>query len=135
MTTVRTAAVPALLLVAAAALAACGATGDRPAAPAGPSMSNPPAGPGKTPSAPSRPPKTPTDLVGDDGSVVGTVTRGGSGPCYGLVTDDGTEYALYNADGLALTHGTRVRVHVGPPSRQVDCGTGRPRQLRSAEPL
>ena len=66
---------------------------------------------------------------------MGTVTRGGSGPCFGLVTDDGTEYALYHPDGITLAQGARVRVRLGPASQGTDCGPGRPMQLRSAEPL
>ena len=44
---------------------------------------------------PPEPPKTPSDLVPHD-VVAGRVTRGGSGPCYGLVTEDGTEYAMHS---------------------------------------
>ena len=50
-------------------------------------------------------------LVGTSVEVVaGRVTRGGSGPCYGLITDDGTEYALYSTAGIRLDEGSYIRI-------------------------
>jgi hypothetical protein len=73
---------------------------------------------------PMKPPKKPTDLVPHD-LVAGRVTRGGTGPCYGLITDDGKEYALHSTAGLTLTEGTYVRVKFASTTAGVDCGPGR----------
>lgn len=56
--------------------------------------------------------------------VTGSVTRGGSGPCYGLRADDGTLYALYNPRGVRLTLGERLTVGVEPLRLRIDCGPG-----------
>src|SRR5690349_7245222 len=50
-------------------------------------------------SRPSGPPREPTDNDKPTGWIVGTVTAGGTGPCYGLVTDDGIKYALHSTAG------------------------------------
>ncbi|MFV2088784.1 hypothetical protein [Micromonospora sp. LOL_021] len=81
---------------------------------------------------PGTPPKTPSDLITGDW-LVGTVTRGGTGPCYGLVTDDGTEHALYGDDGTALTLHTRIRAKVAPLRIRIHCGPGQHWQLIRAE--
>jgi hypothetical protein len=81
--------------------------------------------PTPTPSVPPGPPRDPTDNIKKTDIVVGTVTRGGRGPCYGLQTDDGTEYALYSNRGHQWTAGTRVRVRVKPSAQLISCGTGR----------
>ena len=73
---------------------------------------------------PAKPPKTPTDLVPTD-VVLGRVTRGGSGPCYGVVDDDGVEYAVFSTAGVTLAEGATVRIRFGPLKRAIDCGTGR----------
>jgi hypothetical protein len=73
---------------------------------------------------PAKPPKTPTDLVPRD-VVAGRVTRGGSGPCYGLITDDDTEYALYSTAGIRLVEGTYVRIRYAALTTSVPCGPGR----------
>lgn len=73
---------------------------------------------------PLKPPKKPTDLVPRD-IVAGRVTRGGSGPCYGLITDDGQEYALHSTAGVTLTEGKYVRVRFASMTAGVDCGPGR----------
>ena len=73
---------------------------------------------------PMKPPKKPTDLVPHD-IVVGRVTRGGTGPCYGLITEDDQEYALYSTAGVTLTEGTYVRVKFTSMTAAVDCGPGR----------
>jgi hypothetical protein len=56
--------------------------------------------------------------------LVGRVTRGGSGPCYGLETDEGKQYALYNADGMSLAVGTTIRVETAPLRLKINCGAG-----------
>ena len=77
-----------------------------------------------TMSRPARPPKTPTDLVPHD-IVAGRVIRGGSGPCYQLLTDDDTRYALHSTAGITLTEGTYVRIRFAPLKIKVYCGPGR----------
>jgi hypothetical protein len=72
----------------------------------------------------AKPPKEPTDLVPTN-LVVGRVTRGGSGPCYGVMAEDGTEYAVYSAAGLSLREGATVRVRFQDAERGIDCGGGR----------
>ena len=71
------------------------------------------------------PPKTPTDLVPVN-VILGRVTRGGSGPCYGVVDDDGIEYAVFSTAGVALAEGATVRIRYWPLKRAIDCGAGRP---------
>ena len=96
-------------------------------------LATPPSLPTLTPA--TSPPKTPTDEITDAGWVVGTVVRGGSGPCYGLETDDGTQYAMHNADGLELARNTRVRVKITPSRLRIDCGAGDPVEVTVAEPV
>ena len=104
------------------------------AAPASPQAA--PASPQAVPtSSPTVAPHGPTDLIKKTGVVVGTVTRGGSGPCYGLETDDGTEYAVHVPGGRVVTKGERVRVSVTPSTRPPDCGPGRPIEATAIEPL
>ncbi|MFY1635657.1 hypothetical protein ACN27F_20680 [Solwaraspora sp. WMMB335] len=81
---------------------------------------------------PSTPPKTPSDLITGDW-LVGTVTRGGTGPCYGLITDDGVEHALHSTDGTELTRHTRIRVKVAPLRIRIHCGPGAHWQMLRAE--
>ena len=102
-----------------------------PALPAAPSPSGPfnsvPAGP-----APSRPagiPKTPTDIVRSPGWIEGTITRGGSGPCYGLVTFDGVAYAVYSDKGIELTRGDHIKAALTPAKLRINCGEGIPVSL------
>jgi hypothetical protein len=80
-----------------------------------------------TPTPPRRPPSglptEPTDNLPTD-LVVGTVTAGGSGPCYGMTTDDGVQYALYGRDGVTLTEGDTIRVWIEPLMLQIFCGPG-----------
>jgi hypothetical protein len=98
------------------ALAGCATSGPsaRPAPPA-PAIS--------TSGAP--PPKEPPDLIKGTNFVVGTVTRGGSGPCFGLRDDDGTAYALHANARLELPVGKRVKVLTRPSRLRIDCGPGR----------
>jgi hypothetical protein len=83
--------------------------------------------PGALPSSPTDP--QPTDWI------AGRVIQGGSGPCYGLETDDGVVYALYSDAGIALETGAVVRVQVEPLLIQVSCGPGRPVRMLKAEVL
>ncbi|MEH1123727.1 hypothetical protein [Micromonospora sp. CPCC 206061] len=79
--------------------------------------------PPPTSSAPAKPPTTPTDQRPKD-ILVGKVTRGGEGPCYGMVTDDGKEYALYSAAGTKLTEGDTVKIRYEPLRLKIYCGPG-----------
>jgi hypothetical protein len=88
-----------------------------------------------TPGRPSAPPRGPSDQIKKTNLVVGTVTRGGSGPCYGLSTDDGKAYALHGTDGRQLVKGTRVRVQTKPSLLRIDCGTGKLVEIVTIEPL
>ncbi|MEU7904196.1 hypothetical protein [Actinoplanes sp. NPDC049118] len=73
---------------------------------------------------PTAPPSEPTDAFQQNDLIVGTVNRGGSGPCYGLVTDDGKQFALYENRGRELVKGTRIQVRAEPSLLRIDCGTG-----------
>ena len=86
--------------------------------PPGNSTTPPPTGP-----TPTGPPNKPTDTVAP-GWVVGTVMAASSGPCYGLVTDDGKEYALHSSDGFAVRKGERYRVRVARLALKIYCGPG-----------
>jgi hypothetical protein len=74
---------------------------------------------------PTAPPEDPTDQIKDTSIVVGLVTRGGSGPCYGLQTDNGTQYALYSNTKHELPRGKYVRVQTKPSLLRIDCGPGK----------
>lgn len=65
----------------------------------------------------------PTDYIPGD-MLNGRVTKGGSGPCYGLVTDDGVQYALHSTADITLEEGTYVRVKVAPLRLKIYCGPG-----------
>ena len=84
---------------------------------------------------PSGPPKDPTDQIKKTDWVVGTVTAGGSGPCYGLETDDGTRYALHATDGTKLIKGTRMRVRTQATKLRIYCGPGRLVEMTASEPV
>jgi hypothetical protein len=83
---------------------------------------------------PGKPPKTPTDIVKTAGLLEGFVTRGGSGPCYGVTDFDGVEYAVYVADGRELAKGTQVRARISPATLRIDCGSGKPVQADTLTP-
>jgi len=91
--------------------------------------------PAYTSPAASHPPRGFTDNDKPTGWIVGTVTAGGTGPCYGLVTDDGTRYALHSTAGARLDKGARVRVEGTPAKIRIDCGPGRLLEMTAAEPL
>ncbi|MGN9774702.1 hypothetical protein ACTMS0_02795 [Micromonospora sp. H33] len=83
---------------------------------------------------PTAPPKLPTDPYRAN-VLVGRITRGGDGPCYGLTTDDGREYALHGAGMGTFVTGTWVRVTIGPSAPGVDCGTGVPATIVKISPV
>jgi len=87
-----------------------------------------------SPLSPSGPPKRPSDDQPAD-RIAGRVTRGGAGPCYAVITDDGQEYALYGPTAGTLRTGGYVRVRLGPPVPEADCGPGTPAAIVSVEPV
>jgi hypothetical protein len=87
------------------------------------------------PITPSAPPNGFTDQNKPDGWIVGTVTAGGTGPCYGLETDEGVQYALYSTAGIRLDRGTRVRVKGTPSRLRIYCGPGKLLDMTVAEPV
>jgi hypothetical protein len=102
------------------------------AAPTGP-FNSVPTGPPPGAKRPSGIPKTPTDVVRSPGWTEGWVTRGGTGPCYGLVDIDGKPYAVYSDAGTALKKGEYVRVRLTPARLRIDCGSGTPVQMLAVE--
>ncbi|KUL39069.1 hypothetical protein [Actinoplanes awajinensis] len=124
-------------------------SGSAPAAPSGiapsaggaPSTTVPEAPESTSPGAlptltkPTAPPREPTDNLPDKGWVAGNVTRGGSGPCYGLTADDGTKYALYSAAGIKLTAGDRVKVKLETTLLKIYCGPGDLMAMTEAQPI
>lgn len=75
---------------------------------------------------PTAPPSHPTELRKAN-VLAGRLSRGGSGPCYTLVTDDGREYALHGRDKGTFATGTWVRVTTAAATTEVDCdGPGIP---------
>jgi hypothetical protein len=129
MTTRRT--IPALIIATGLAVSGC-ATGEAiPVGDASPSAL--PTLP--TLARPTAPPNGPTDQIKGGGWLVGTVTTGGSGPCYALSTDDGVDYALHNADGIKLTRGTRIRVKTRAALVRIYCGPGKLVEMTVMEPV
>jgi len=119
-------------LVAMLAVLVSGCGGPRPSSPV-PSVS--PTLESVPTSRPSGPPSEPTDNDKPTGWIVGTVTAGGTGPCYGLVTDEGVPYALHSTAGLRLEKGSRVRVKGTPAKIRIYCGPGELLEMTAAEPL
>ncbi|MEU1358918.1 hypothetical protein ABZ356_03650 [Micromonospora zamorensis] len=74
---------------------------------------------------PPKPPKPtpPTDLR-DSGLIAGHITRGGSGPCYGLLAEDGRAYALHGQGAGNLAEGSFVTLRIASRSSDIDCGPG-----------
>ncbi|MET8153083.1 hypothetical protein ACIBSW_25685 [Actinoplanes sp. NPDC049668] len=107
-----------------------GATSATPTTPAASRVPRSPAGPdvptGAPPSRPAGIPKTPTDIVHSAGWTEGTITRGGSGPCYGMVTFDGVAYAMYSDTEIKLSEGDHIRARLTPAKLRIDCGEGIP---------
>jgi hypothetical protein len=87
------------------------------------------------PLTPTAPPNGPTDQNKPTGWIVGTVTAGGTGPCYGLETDEGVPYALHSTAGIRLDKGARVRVKATPSRLLIYCGPGKLLDMSAAEPL
>ncbi|MCM0675870.1 hypothetical protein NCC78_14400 [Micromonospora phytophila] len=91
----------------------------------------------------TRPPTMGPPTVGPDkpsdlrraNVLTGRITRGGSGPCYGLVTDDGREYALHGVDKGTFVTGTWVKVTTGPADAATDCGPGTPAGIVKISPV
>ncbi|MFY1574046.1 DUF5818 domain-containing protein [Verrucosispora sp. WMMD703] len=161
MPTINRIRVPAACLAMLLALAGCGesdggtvtadqgptATGSSPAGspdrPAGDAGAQPPVGrTGSPPSpteppligTPTAPPRHPTELRKSN-VLAGRLSRGGSGPCYTLVTDDGREYALHGTDKGTFATGTWVRVTTAPAAAEVDCGPGIPLSILKMSPV
>ncbi len=132
----------------AAATAGCGgdsdqASSERSASPSGspsPSASGsvtPTPGsatPTPPPTSTTGPPNKPTDTVAP-GWVVGTIMAASSGPCYGLVTDDGKEYALHSTAGFAVNKGQRFRVRVDRLAIKIYCGPGTHAAIKEHEKI
>jgi hypothetical protein len=78
---------------------------------------------------------TPTPAISSTpaGGVTGTITRGGSGPCFGLRGDDGVDYALYVAGATRLDEGDRIRVQAVPMKLRIHCGAGKSVQAARVE--
>ena len=137
--------VTTLTLAGCAQVEAQGAPGPsfRPSTPESPPASSTPALPTlpiKSPPAttdrrPSNPPKGPTDTIKKTTWVVGTVTTGGNGPCYGLTTDDGVAYALHSTGGTTLTKGARMKVNTAVSRLKINCGPGKLVEMVAAQPL
>lgn len=142
------------LVMAAGAVAAGCATGPgSPAAPANPSAgaaaappagaaanhsaapSNPSTGAAAAPPEPSDPPREPGDQPPAAGWVSGMITRGGTGPCYGFLSDDGTRYALHGTAGDELDRGDRVRVRLEATALRIHCGPGTLMAMTAVEPI
>ena len=126
MTRMRTTAVVLVLAVIGAALSGCGAA-DEPAAV--PLPGSPPAA---TPQATS---ESGSAAPVPAGWITGSVTKGGGGPCFGLKSDDGVQYAMHSTEARTLKPGDRVRVQVTPSRLRISCGDGTQVQLQALEAL
>ncbi|MBW6437710.1 hypothetical protein KZ829_28640 [Actinoplanes hulinensis] len=71
-----------------------------------------------------KPPKEPTDPQPSTGWLAGMVTRGGKGPCYGMIADDGQRYALYSTAGVELAKGDRINARLETTMLRIYCGPG-----------
>ncbi|MET8278767.1 hypothetical protein [Micromonospora sp. NPDC005174] len=83
---------------------------------------------------PTGPPRRPTDARRAN-ALAGRITRGGDGPCYGLVTDDGRQYALHGTGKGTFAVGTTVRVTIGPADPAADCSPGVPATIVDISPV
>ena len=121
----------AAVIAAVTTMSACGDTASDSASdpkdPAGSSTSSTPMSttPPPTQQSPMEPPSTPSDPQPHD-LIAGQVVRGGAGPCYGVVTDDGRLYAVHSTSAGELAVGTTVLVKLAPTVTDVDCGPGEP---------
>jgi len=124
------------LALAGAVLSGC-AQGAAP--PSGPPTTPPPtaapvvSGPPGT--NPDGPPTGFTDLNKREGWIVGVVTRGGTGPCYGFQAEDGETLALHSTEGIELEQGATVWIKAVPAQHRISCGEGRQMSLRAVESL
>ncbi|MFD6563407.1 hypothetical protein [Micromonospora profundi] len=75
-------------------------------------------------------PSPPSDRRQTD-LVSGTITKGGTGPCYRLVSEDGIEYALHGPDAGELRTGSFVTLRIGPARARISCGPGLARSIVS----
>lgn len=139
MIRIRTTALSLLLAAAAgAALTGCadqsGTGRNATAEPAGPGAAGTAAASAPTAAtAGSAPADAGTDAA--IGWVEGKVTRGGTGPCYGLLDLNGVEYAMYSAEGRKLAAGDRIRAQLKPATLRIHCGAGKPVQADAIQPL
>ncbi len=127
MTRMRTTTVVVGLAVIGAALSGCGAV-DEPAAvplPGSPPAATPQTGASESGSAAPVP----------AGWIAGTVTKGGAGPCFGLKSDDGVQYAMHSTEARTLKPGDRVKVQVTPSRLRISCGDGTQVQLQTIQGL
>ncbi|MET8083928.1 hypothetical protein [Micromonospora sp. NPDC005237] len=114
------------------AAAPTGPTDPTPSSPSGrPSRSRVPL---PTLRPPTGPPRTPTDARKAN-VLAGRINRGGDGPCYGLVTDDGRQYALHGTGKGTFAVGTTVLVTIGPADPTADCGPGTPASIVDISPV
>ncbi|MCF0097285.1 hypothetical protein B0E54_06160 [Micromonospora sp. MH99] len=114
------------------AAAPTGPTDPTPSSPSGrPSRSRVPL---PTLRPPTGPPREPTDARKAN-VLAGRINRGGDGPCYGLVTDDGRQYALHGTGKGTFAVGTTVRVTIGPADPTADCGPGTPASIVDISPV
>jgi hypothetical protein len=117
-----------LVIAAVVTLSACG---DDTASDSDATSASPAASPTASPTtSTAEPPSGSTTTPPSDpqpvGVVAGQVVRGGSGPCYGVVTDDGRLYSVHSPGAGDLAVGTTVLVKLGPSAPEVDCGEGEP---------
>ena len=85
--------------------------------------------PGVTESQSPPPGIKPPNLQVRVGWITGKVTRGGSGPCYGITADNGQAYAVYSAKPAPLEQGARVKARLTPGRTPKNCGSGTPATL------
>lgn len=123
----------AILLLAGCAGEQAGDAGSASAPPASSTPTTPGGGPSEPPMSsaipptagpPSVPPRTPTDPRPPKDVLVGRVIRGGSGPCFGLETDEGKRYALYSTETVTLEVGETIKVQYAPLYLKINCGEG-----------
>ncbi|GAB2613511.1 hypothetical protein Aab01nite_69740 [Paractinoplanes abujensis] len=95
-----------------------------------------PAGqPADSEASPLPPPSRPAGVAAPDlsalrvGSITATVTKGGSGPCYGLTSEDGVAWSVYSKKPVPIAKGDRVQARITPGKTPVDCGSGKPATL------
>lgn len=118
----KLAALMAILVLAGCAGDEAGSGGSASEPPPPPPLNSSPTPP--TAGPPTAPPKSPSDQRPPRNVLVGRVIRGGSGPCFGLETDEGRKYALYSTETLTLKVGDTIRVEYAPLRLKIDCGAG-----------